>query len=85
MSSNTYAIALAESYDNLYATVGMHPHDAKDVGEDELRKLKELAVHPKVIAVGETGLDYFYNHSPREVQRKVLRNLSVWRWTPGCR
>jgi len=72
MSSNTAAVALAESCANLYATVGMHPHDAKDVGEEELRELKKLAAHPKVVAVGETGLDYFYNHSPREVQRRVF-------------
>ena len=72
MSSNTAAVALAESCANLYATVGMHPHDAKDVGEEELRELRELAGHPKVIAVGETGLDYYYNHSPREVQRRVF-------------
>jgi len=50
----------------------MHPHDAKDVGEEELQELKKLAAHPKVIAVGETGLDYYYNHSPREVQRQVF-------------
>jgi TatD DNase family protein len=72
MSSNTAAIALAESCAGLYATVGMHPHDAKDVGEEELQELKNLAAHPKVIAVGETGLDYYYNHSPREVQRRVF-------------
>jgi TatD DNase family protein len=72
MSSNIAAVALAESCANLYATVGMHPHDAKDVGEEELQKLKRLASHPKVIAIGETGLDYYYNHSPREVQRRVF-------------
>jgi TatD DNase family protein len=72
MSSNTAAVALADSWANLYATVGMHPHDAKDVGEGEWKELKELSVHPKVIAVGETGLDYFYNHSPREVQQRVF-------------
>jgi TatD DNase family protein len=72
MSSNTAAVTLAESNPGLYATVGMHPHDAKDVGKEELRELRELAAHPKVIAVGETGLDYFYNHSPREVQRRVF-------------
>jgi TatD DNase family protein len=72
MSSNAAAVSLAESSADLYATVGMHPHDAKDVGEEELRELKELAARPKVIAVGETGLDYFYNHSPREVQRRVF-------------
>jgi TatD DNase family protein len=72
MSSNTAAVALAESCANLYATVGMHPHDAKQVGEEDLHQLKELAAHPKVVAVGETGLDYYYNHSPREVQRQVF-------------
>jgi TatD DNase family protein len=72
MSSNTGAVALAGSFPNVYATVGMHPHDAKDVGDEELHILKELAADPKVIAVGETGLDYYYKHSPREVQRQVF-------------
>lgn len=72
MSSNAAAVALAESYANLYATVGMHPHDAKQVHEEELRQLRKLSAHPKVVAVGETGLDYYYNHSPREVQRQVF-------------
>lgn len=72
MSSNTEAVALADLFKNIYATVGMHPHDAKDVGPDELEKLKDLTLHPKVIAVGETGLDYYYDHSPRDVQRRVF-------------
>jgi TatD DNase family protein len=72
MSSNSQAVALAEGHANLYATVGMHPHDAKDVGEDDMRQLKELTRHTRVIAVGETGLDYYYDHSPREVQRRVF-------------
>ena len=72
MSSNSEAVALADSFVNIYATVGMHTHDAKDVGPDELEKLKDLALHPKVIAVGETGLDYYYNHSPHDVQRRVF-------------
>jgi len=72
MSSNTEAVALADSFPNIYATVGMHPHDAKDVGADELRALRALTSQPKVIAVGETGLDYYYNHSPHEVQRRVF-------------
>ena len=67
MSSNTEAVALAARFDNIYATVGMHPHDAKDVGADELQALQELAASPKVVAIGETGLDYYYNHSPHEV------------------
>jgi TatD DNase family protein len=72
MSSNTEAIALAASYSDIYATVGMHPHDAKDVGDMEVRKLKELTARLKVVAVGETGLDYYYSHSPHDVQRRVF-------------
>jgi TatD DNase family protein len=72
MSSNTEAVALADSFPTVFATVGMHPHDAKDVGADELDTLKNLAAHTKVIAVGETGLDYYYNHSARDVQRRVF-------------
>ena len=72
MSSNSEAVALAANFANVYATVGMHPHDAKDVGAEELRALKELALQPKVVGVGETGLDYYYNHSPHDVQRRVF-------------
>jgi len=72
ISSNTAAVALAESFTDVYATVGMHPHDAKDVGEEELNDLSELASHPKVVAIGEIGLDYYYVHSPHNVQRRVF-------------
>jgi TatD DNase family protein len=72
MASNTEAVALASQFENVYATVGMHPHDAKDVGPEEIAKLKELTAHPKVVAVGETGLDYYYSHSPHDVQRRVF-------------
>ena len=72
MSSNTDAVALAASCPNIYATVGMHPHDAKDVGDHEMRMLKELTARAQVVAVGETGLDYYYNHSPHDVQRRVF-------------
>ena len=72
MSSNTAAITLADSFVNVYATVGMHPHDAKDVGAEELNALKELASRQKVVAVGETGLDYYYDHSPHDTQRRVF-------------
>jgi TatD DNase family protein len=75
MSSNTEAIALAAAFPSIYATVGMHPHDAKDVGEQELRELAALTSNAKVIAVGETGLDYYYNHSPHDVQRRVFTHF----------
>ena len=72
LSSNEAAVSLAESHPALYATVGMHPHDAKDVGEQAIEKLKKLTARAKVIAVGEAGLDFYYNHSPQEVQRTVF-------------
>jgi TatD DNase family protein len=65
-------IQLAEKHDWIYATVGIHPHEAKLADEGDFAELAKLARHPKVIAWGEIGLDYFYDHSPREVQRSVF-------------
>jgi TatD DNase family protein len=65
-------LVLLLSFAGIRTTVGMHPHDAKEVSANELKKLKELAADPKVVAVGETGLDYYYDHSPREVQRRMF-------------
>ena len=72
MSSNSEAVRLAHAFANVYATVGMHPHDAKDVGADELEILKLSAADANVVAIGETGLDYYYSHSPHDVQRRVF-------------
>ncbi len=72
ISSNAQAIALAESFNHVYATVGMHPHDAKTVGAEEMQTLKNLAGMTKVVAVGETGLDFYYDHSPHDIQRSVF-------------
>jgi TatD DNase family protein len=72
MSSNTEAVRMANAFPNVYATVGMHPHDAKDVGVEALEVLKNLAMDAKVVAIGETGLDYYYSHSPHDVQRRVF-------------
>jgi TatD DNase family protein len=66
------AIKLAEEHPNIYATVGIHPHEAKLGDEDLYTKLSELATHPKVIGWGEIGLDFHYDHSPRDVQRAVF-------------
>ena len=65
-------IKLAEQYDNIYATVGIHPHEAKLAADTDFAELAQLAKNSKVIAVGEIGLDYFYDHSPREVQQQVF-------------
>ena len=67
------AIPFAEQHDWIYATVGVHPHEAKEVTPHHLDLLAKLAQHEKVIAWGEIGLDYFYDHSPRDVQQKVFR------------
>ena len=65
---------IAESYDNIHCRVGIHPHEAEEEGADvTVDKLLALADHPKVVAIGETGLDYFYEHSPRDVQKQSFR------------
>lgn len=71
-------IRLAEQYESLYATVGIHPHQAKLPTKADFDELAQLARHPKVIAWGEIGLDYFYHHSPRDVQKQVfLRQMEL--------
>ncbi|GAM16398.1 TatD family hydrolase [Mesobacillus selenatarsenatis] len=67
------ALELAESYDFLYASVGWHPVDAIDMTQDHLDWLKELAGHPKVVALGEMGLDYYWDKSPKDIQKEVFR------------
>jgi TatD DNase family protein len=67
------AIPFAEQHDWIYASVGVHPHEAERVTPGHLDALTTLARHPKVIAWGEIGLDYFYDHSPRHVQQRVFR------------
>ncbi len=66
------AVELAEKHENIYATVGMHPHDAKDFTPDTLQTLRALATHPKVLALGEMGLDYHRNLSPRPLQKAAF-------------
>ena len=67
------AVAVAESYENVYASVGVHPHDAKLYDDEAENHLLELAKLEKVIAWGEIGLDFYYDHSPRDVQRDIFR------------
>jgi TatD DNase family protein len=73
-------VQLAEKYEGLYATIGMHPHEAQLAKDSDFAQLEQLANHPKVIAWGEIGLDYFYDHSPREVQQQVfIRQMELAR------
>ncbi|MGI6092023.1 MAG: TatD family hydrolase [Veillonellaceae bacterium] len=72
MESSAASIRLAEQYDSIYAAVGVHPHDVKDIKPGDYDQLAEWTKHPKVVAIGEIGLDYYYNHSPKEVQHQAL-------------
>ena len=72
------AVRLADRYPFIYATVGVHPHDAAKATEETFGRLRQLADHPKVQALGEIGLDYHYDFSPRDVQRSVFeRQLAI--------
>ncbi|MBZ5578264.1 MAG: TatD family hydrolase [Acidobacteriia bacterium] len=72
------ALRLADQYPFIVATVGVHPHDASKASEDTFVRLQELARRPRVKAIGEIGLDYHYDFSPREVQRAVFeRQLTI--------
>ncbi len=72
--SSRLAVELAERLPGVWATVGFHPHDAKELDEAGARAIEALTAHPRVVAVGEAGLDYHYDHSPRE------RQLEVFEW-----
>ncbi|GAQ18086.1 hydrolase TatD [Oceanobacillus picturae] len=67
------AIEIAEQYDTIYAAVGWHPVDAIDMTEDHLKWIEELSAHPKVVAIGEMGLDYHWDKSPKDIQKEVFR------------
>jgi TatD DNase family protein len=66
-------LAIAEAYEQVYCSVGTHPHNAAEEPDVTADELVRLAQHPKVVAVGEAGLDYFYDHAPREAQAKGFR------------
>jgi TatD DNase family protein len=71
--SHSAAFRIAEQYPFVYTTVGIHPHDATLLDDSFYRRLEEMARHRKVIAVGEIGLDYHYDNSPRDIQRQAFR------------
>jgi len=71
-ATSRQSIELAERFDEVYATVGLHPHDAVKFNDSVLKELRSLAVHKKVVAIGETGLDFYRNLSPKEIQQKAF-------------
>ena len=72
LATSTQAVQLAEKYDMIYACVGIHPHEAAKADEGALQAIEKLSEHPKVVAIGEIGLDYHYNFSPKARQREVF-------------
>lgn len=73
LESSRRSVELANKYPFIYATVGVHPHDAKALDDVMLKEIKELARQEKVVAIGEIGLDYHYDNSPRDIQQEVFR------------
>lgn len=69
VKSSKESIRLAEKYEYIYAAVGIHPHELYDMSSRTIETLREMSRHPKVVAIGEIGLDYYYDTHPREVQR----------------
>jgi TatD DNase family protein len=65
--------AVAERHANIWCSVGVHPHEAREEGQRTPDRLVEMARHPRVVGIGETGLDYFYEHSPRDMQAGSFR------------
>lgn len=73
LKTSIASVALADKYDNIYAAVGVHPHSAKEVDNSTIEILKAFAKRDKVVAIGEIGLDFHYDNSPRDVQRKWFK------------
>lgn len=76
--SSLMGVELADRWEDVYAAVAFHPHDSKDFTEEDLKKFEQYSKNPKVVAIGETGLDYHYDFSPRETQKIVfIRHLEL--------
>jgi TatD DNase family protein len=73
LETSRNAVRLAERYDIVYAAVGIHPNSTAEASEDHVRNIEELAGHDKVIAIGEIGLDYYRDRSPKDVQARLFR------------
>lgn len=76
-ASSKKAIELSEKYDFIYAAVGIHPHEAEEAGENDLDEIRRLLKHKKAVAIGEIGLDYHYDFSPRELQKEYFEKQIV--------
>ena len=75
VTSAQQTVELTQKYAFIHGAVGLHPHEAQDLTDDVYGELRELAQKPKVVAIGEIGLDYYYDHSPRDTQQYVFREM----------
>lgn len=76
--SNAKTLELAKKYPFIYGVLGLHPHDSADLDKELLDFLEENISHPKIVAVGEIGLDFFKNHAPRQTQEETFRRLALF-------
>lgn len=72
--SSDIAVELANNYDNVYAAVGTHPHEALGLSQEDLMHYEDLTKDPRVLAIGEIGLDFHYDFSPRDIQEEAFRS-----------
>tara|TARA_Y100000768_G_scaffold378016_1_gene351923 strand:- start:250 stop:1011 length:762 start_codon:yes stop_codon:yes gene_type:complete len=72
LETSEKAILISDKFEEVYATVGYHPHESKDAPQRYIYELEDMAKNPKVVAVGETGLDYHYNISPKSIQKNIF-------------
>lgn len=77
IKSSEKALELSEKYDFIFAAVGIHPHEAEDADENALEEVRRLSKHEKAVAIGEIGLDYHYDFSPREVQKEFFEKQII--------
>ncbi|SEA47386.1 TatD family hydrolase [Desulfuromusa kysingii] len=73
LKSSEQSIAIANKYEHIFAAVGVHPHDAVEIDDESLKILRSMLTQPKVVALGEIGLDFYRDRSPREIQRYAFR------------
>jgi TatD DNase family protein len=83
LESSEQIVKLAAAHENVYGVVGVHPHEAKSFAQDTLTKLAELLAQPRIVGVGEIGLDYYYDFSPREAQREAFARQLAFAYEKG--
>ena len=73
IASSEKIIEIVKKYDRVYGAVGIHPHEVEGITDEDLEKIYEMSFSEKIVAIGEIGLDYYYDNSPREKQKEIFR------------